>query len=299
MPCFKPLEGWHKLGGGITFTPAGSNSIRLTVPCGQCIGCRTERKHEWALRLQHESRLHDSACFVTLTYAPEFLPRGSTLVKSHVQSFFKKLRAHLVYSGYPRKIRYFAVGEYGDQTQRPHYHAIIFGWRPTDGKLHSESGGHRLHTSELLETLWGFGHASFGEATPESCAYVAHYTVKKMTGPKAQGHYTRLTVDGELVEVVPEFSLQSRRPGIGADFYRRYPTDFRNQDNAILLGKKKKIPRYYDKLLERESESRLEAIKVERKAKAKLHKSNNTPERLVARESVAQAKLKSNTRYKL
>lgn len=299
MPCYKPIDGWHKIGGGVVFTPAGSNSIPLKIPCGQCIGCRTERKQEWALRLQHESRLHDSACFVTLTYAPEFLPRGSTLVKSHVQSFIKRLRSHLKYSGYPRRIRYFAVGEYGDQTNRPHYHLIIFGWRPTDGKLHSESGGNRLHTSGLLETLWGLGHCSFGECTPETCAYVSHYTVKKVTGDMAPHHYTRLTLDGQFVQVEAEFSLQSRRPGIGADFYKRATSDFRNHDNAILLGKKKKIPRYYDKLLQRENEQQLETIKAQRKSKARTHRANNTPERLRDREIVAQAKLKSQTRKAL
>lgn len=300
MPCFKPIEAWRKLGGGITFNPASphSNGIPCKIPCGRCIGCRIERKQEWALRLSHEAKLHDRSCFVTLTYAPEFLPPGSTLVKRHVQLFIKRLRRSLKV----RKIRYFACGEYGTHGDRPHYHLIIFGWEPDDGKKHSQRGAHTLYTSRTLDALWTDidtgqprGFTSWGYVTPAACSYVANYTTKKITGPKSVDHYTRITMDGEMISVLPEFAIMStgRRSGegIGGRFYGKYTSDFRNSDSAVIHGREQKIPRYYDKILKRENEAVLESIKDTRKKKARPYRANNTPERLADREIVTTAKL--------
>lgn len=295
MPCYKPIDAWQPANGGpLSFRP-GAYPIAIKIPCGQCIGCRTDRRKEWALRLVHESRLHSQSCFVTLTYGPDSLPRGSTLVKRHVQLWIKKLRRHLE----PRKIRFFAVGEYGDESKRPHYHALIFGWWPSDAQLFSEGGGHRLYTSRTLAALWTHGFSSFGSVTPESCAYTAHYCVKKVTGPLAKDHYTRVTRDGEMYEVIPEFALMSRRPGIGAGFFAGYRDELVSSDHALLGGRKLRIPRYYDKLLERESAGALAAAKIRRKEKARPHRADNTRERLLQREEVAQSKHRSTRRKAL
>lgn len=237
---------------------------------------------------------HRETSFLTLTYDPMFLPTGGTLVKSHVQLFMKRLRKHLQ----PKKIRFFAVGEYGDKGDRPHYHLIIFGWMPRDGKVHAKQERYTIYTSGLISSLWEKGYCTWSEGSPENCAYVSHYTVKKITGDMAKEHYTRITLDGEMVDILPEFTLMSRRPGIGHDHYRKYESDFRNYDTAMNLGKKQRIPKYYDKLLERDDEERLARIKQERKAKARKHKDNNTPERLAVREQVAQAKLSFNKQRK-
>lgn len=295
MPCYKPIQGFHKLGGGITFALSGSNTIPLQIPCGQCVGCRVDRKKEWALRLSHEMKGHERSCFVTLTYAPESLPRGGTLVKRHIQLFMKSLRQKIA----PTKIRYFACGEYGDKFDRPHYHVIIFGWEPSDGKLHSKQPNYSLYTSDILSRIWQKGYILYSAASIENCSYVASYTVKKMRGSKASEHYTRITADGEMVEILPEFALMSTRPGIGAAHYLKYQSDFLNSDTAIMHGRKQRVPRYYDKLLERQSPDALAEKKTLRKSNAQKHRANNTPERLAIREQVAQAKLSFNTQRKL
>lgn len=293
MPCFKPLQGFSRPGGGWTATHSQSTGIKLNIPCGQCIGCRTDRKLEWALRLTHESRLHDRSSFVTLTYNEMKVPAGGTLCKRHVQLFIKRLRKSIE----PHKIRFFACGEYGDQKGRPHYHLIIFGYWPDDAKFFSTSKGHRLYTAASLEAIWDRGYCKFGDVSPETCKYVSHYTVKKITGPMAKAHYTVLDpVTGELVERQPEFALMSRRPGIGAGLYLKYKSDFRNGDFALLMGRKLPVPRYYDKLLEREDSAQIENIKHKRVLNARKHKANNTPERLAVREVVHRAKLKSSNR---
>ena len=83
------------------------------------------------MRIMNEVRMHDVSCFVTLTYNDENLPKDNTLVKEDLQKFWKDLR----YRIFPEKIRYFASGEYGDETQRPHYHAVIFNYFPDDAEL--------------------------------------------------------------------------------------------------------------------------------------------------------------------
>ncbi|WNK15038.1 MAG: replication initiator protein [Microvirus sp.] len=291
MPCFKPIHGFHKLGGGIVFTPAGSNSIPLKIPCGQCIGCRTDKKLEWALRLHHESRSHADSIFVTLTYAQPHLPRGGTLVVSHGQCFMRRLRRLI----HPHKVRFFLVGEYGDQNQRPHYHVILFGYWPADAKLEGERETGKFYSSVLLSDAWGQkGFVEFSPASPATMKYVSHYAVKRITGDMAKEHYTRLTISGEFVQVIPEFARMSTRPGIGHQFMRDYQEDIRNGDFCLMDGKKRPVPKYYDRVFKREHEAKLEAVKELRREKARKRRANNTPERLATREQVATLKSKFN-----
>ena len=121
MPCYHPLQGWRKQGGGLTFNLRDGFVDRpVTVSCGQCIGCRLERSRQWAVRCMHEASLHTDNCFVTLTYDDDglsHLPRcvdpetgeiGAgpfhSLNKRDIQLFFKRLRKR---TGV--KIRYFNV----------------------------------------------------------------------------------------------------------------------------------------------------------------------------------------------
>jgi hypothetical protein len=103
----------------------------LYVPCGKCIACRIARTREWTVRIMHEMSCHDNAVFATLTYDDDHLPPDRSISKDELQRFIKRLRKELG----DRKIRYFACGEYGETTNRPHYHAIIFGLGLTEDTL--------------------------------------------------------------------------------------------------------------------------------------------------------------------
>jgi len=134
-----------------------------------------------------ESLCHDHSSFVTLTYEDSEMPHGGTLEPPHLQAFLKRLRA-----AHSRPLRFFAVGEYGDHTHRPHYHLALFGLSPVDG--------HLVHRS------WAKGFVHVGDLTPASANYIAGYVVKKMT--RAGDH--------RLGGRHPEFARMSLRPGIGA-----------------------------------------------------------------------------------
>jgi len=95
----------------------------LLVPCGKCMHCRVAKRREWSLRMLHELDEHEDSIFITLTYDEDNVPENMSLRKADLQKFFKRLRKALG----DRTIKYFACGEYGDKTERLHYHSIIFG----------------------------------------------------------------------------------------------------------------------------------------------------------------------------
>jgi len=91
MACFHPLQAYQLDTGEIQFHDSGRGHP-LELPCGQCIGCRLERSRQWAIRCVHEASMHENNCFITLTYAPEYLPPDGGLIKSDFQKFIKRLR---------------------------------------------------------------------------------------------------------------------------------------------------------------------------------------------------------------
>lgn len=293
MPCYHPIPAWQLLNkktanGKPTisfknpYAAPTANRVGIQVPCGQCIGCRLERSRQWAMRCVHESSLHESNAFITLTYSPENLPPNGSLPDykgGDFQLFMKRLRKAVS----PVKIRFFSCGEYGENNNRPHFHACIFGFHFPDKVLYTERDGCRLYRSPLLERVWGLGFATVGDVTFESAAYVARYITKKITGDMAEDHYKGRK---------PEYTSMSRRPGIGKGWYDVYKGDVFPCDNVVLRGKVMHPPRYYDKLLDNEDPELLKSLKLKRKAKALAVADDNTAARLKTKEACKLAQFK-------
>lgn len=319
MTCFSPLAAMQPLAGGAArilcalkdYDPGAQAKYAqfvderfLALPCGSCIGCLLARKAEWTARNVCESQMHDFSSFVSLTYDDEHLPYRSSLEHRHFQLFMKSLRKwhlreHLESGGTRRSykpLRFFMCGEYGSQTLRPHYHAIIFGlWLP-DLLLFKDSGSHgRLYTSEVLSGIWKRGFASVGFVTPESCAYVAGYTTKKCDGEVAAVRYERIDgVTGEVYQVVPEYARMSLRPGIGARWFVEFGAECFSEVYDGIVGRGGsvcKAPRYFEKLLSKANLSLAARIEHRRYLAAQLRAADSTPDRLAVREAVAKAKL--------
>lgn len=160
-------------------------------PCGQCLPCRLNRRRLWCHRLMLEAQCHEFSSFWTLTYSPEMEPADGSVDPVSLSAWLKRLRRRL---GPGRPIRFYAVGEYGEETFRPHYHAALFGVS-------------RLEDALIADT-WGMGNVFGGDLTLQSAQYICGYVTKKMTkheDPRLQGRY-------------PEFARMSLRPGIGALF---------------------------------------------------------------------------------
>ena len=314
MSCTKPLLGYKQSDGTYKITSAsGVQNLAehlamhpncRVLPCGHCMECRLEYSRQWANRMMLELSVLKKAIFLTLTYddshvpvsewspsvpPPCFLPckkqdvlldqeylvpSSLTLVKRDVQLFIKRLRKHFK----DIKIRYYLAGEYGDvkYSQRPHYHAIIYGLSIDDFKT-CERGelcrtcscseekyrkcvksmlkvpcgknelGDRYFTSPLLESIWKNGHILFSEVSWKTCAYVARYVTKKVNGS--------MSLDYVVRNVQPEFSLQSRRPGIGRLYLDRYPDVFDFSSINVSSpqgGLKMPIPKYFKRVMNTE-----------------------------------------------
>lgn len=288
MPCFRPLQGYRSA----TVNPSGKRSIvfhvregftdlRVTFPCGQCIGCRLERSRQWAMRCVHEASLHEANCFITLTYDPKHLPTGGSLVVRDFQLFMKKLRK--AYHG--TRIRFFHCGEYGEKLGRPHYHAILFGFDFPDKKPAEKSqSGAPQWASESLTRIWGKGRCLIGTVTFDSAAYVARYITKKITGDAATAHYA-----GRL----PEYTTMSRRPGIAKGWLDRWSSDAYPSDSIALRGRLMKPPKFYDRQFELANPDEFRKIKSKRRsgARALEDSPDNSSQRLRTRELVQELTL--------
>lgn len=206
-----------------------SDEARLAAtpfPCGQCLPCRINKSRVWTHRLLLEQGTSNDSLFITLTYDDDFLPNCYSLYPPDLTNFFKKLRKRV-----DLKIRYFAVGEYGDDNWRPHYHVALFGL----------SIIHR----PFIEQSWSFegvqmGIVHIGELNKDSARYITGYVIKGMTTEKRVWPYCK-----------PEFMRCSNRPGIGAKaidkiadallsnsfFQKRIIDQLQNGDQRFPLGR--------------------------------------------------------------
>lgn len=246
---------------GNEYSKAGFRQI--PIPCGHCIGCRLKYSRIWADRMLAESLYHESNYFVTLTYDNDHLPPcrdGSpvhSLVKRDVQLFMKRLRKMFP----EQKIRFYACGEYGSESMRPHYHLILFGLKLNDLTVLSKNKLNQFYfTSESFSKLWTFGFHIITSVSWDTCAYVARYVTKKQTGVNSSVY--------EKYNFAPEFSLMSNKPGIGRDFFDDRKEELYAYGSISLpdqQGSKKILPnKYYDNLFDIEYPEVMDSIKQQR-----------------------------------
>lgn len=298
MPCFYPVTGYLSRRENTAFDPAsgtfksnGKRSIvfdksqgfedrKMSVPCGTCKGCLLARATGWAVKATHESGLHLDNCFVTLTYSEDFLPSPPFVDTAAVQKFLKRLRRI-------SPVRYLACGEYGSKTFRPHYHLLIFGWRPSDGiKLRQTEYGN-VYFSETLQRLWSdpkskrpFGLCEFGSVTPASAGYVARYTTKKIFETGEQGK---------------EFLIASKNPPLGVPWLAKFYEQIYPADAVRFAGKTYRPPATYDRWLEANHPKLWKEVRRKRIAKATEPKTilENDSFRLPAREKAMLDRVKA------
>lgn len=297
MTCFNPLKGWRgRARPGVVFdVNQGWPDLPISVPCGQCIGCRLERSRQWAMRCYHEASLYENNCFITLTYSDDTVPvlfpgEGDypTLRKRDYQLFMKRLRER-----FGSGIRFYHCGEYGEGTNRPHYHACLFNFDFPDKVLESvDKAGYHHWSSVALGELWTCGLHDIGSVTFESAAYVARYIMKKTLGKDAADRYDRMSYYGEVQRLEPEYTTMSRRPGIGRDWYDEFHKDAFPSDFLVCRGMRMRPPRYYEELLKLNVPQMHVSVKRKRKSKARRHVEDQTPARLRDREIVTEARVK-------
>ena len=196
----------------------------VKVPCGHCLSCRKERSKAWGFRLMCECASWQSSVFLTLTYDEEHVtfvddvcfPFYATLVPRDLQLFFKRLRKAL--DG--RSIKYYACGEYGTNTYRPHYHAILFGVDYSD--------------LPVIEQSWQMGFVKLDEVNVATCNYVSGYVQKKLYGRDIYPSW-----------IVPPFSRMSKH--LGFDYFEKHHEEI-FAHGLHFQGKQIPVPRYFYRL---------------------------------------------------
>lgn len=235
--------------------------------------------------------MHARNCFLTLTYDEEHLPENLSTDVEHWKLFAKRVRKAM------GSFRFLHCGEYGEEKLRPHYHALLFGIDFAEDRIkYKVENGHQLWESKKLDDLWGMGRCTIGALSFDSAAYVARYALKKVTGPKAEedGTYERVDARTGLVwQVKPEYITMSRRPGIGANWIKKFRSDVYPDDFIVMKGQKFRPPKFYDDRERELDEVGFEKILVRRREVAFREFSGPAPpERLAVLEAVTKARLK-------
>lgn len=283
MQCFRPVTAYQPLEGGRVSFFERKDSRTVTIRCGGCIGCRIARQQAWAVRCYAESKMHERNAFITLTYNEENYPQYGSLNYRDWQLFAKRLRKKC------GPFRFFMCGEYGDDLQRPHFHALLFGRGFDDMRMLKRLRGQPIFTSRTLDEVWGKGFASIGEVNYATAAYTAGYCIKVVKGNKADDHYARVDpISGEITSLEPEFCGMSLKPGIGDGYIQKYH-ELVYLDGMRIQGKRKGIPTYFDDTMRVLFPEIMDEVEYDRYLKRQTKLADNTPERLAVKEEVAWA----------
>lgn len=269
MRCLSPRTvGFQADGKTLSWSPKKSSKEYATfqLPCTKCLECRLEYGRSTAIRCVHEAQMHPENSFITLTYSDANLKSGK-LHYPDFQEFIKAIRAKRFtgllqqlnmteahYLSLPKETRQelykpiqmgvFVTGEYGEKKKRPHWHALLFNYRPKDlCYRYTNDTGDKIYTSQEIDTLWGKNDpdikpSEIGDVTFHSAGYCARYAAKKLVHGKDQDH-----------EFHPVHK-RSCKNAIGKSFLEKYYKDIFNYGYVILPnGQKCGVPRYYEKWL--------------------------------------------------
>lgn len=263
-------------------------SVMQQVPCGKCINCRLAYSRDWANRCMAELKTAHNAYFVTLTYNNEHLEfapyvdpeTGSietrpVLVPKHLQDWLKRIRRSAERRGFD-KVRFFACGEYGEESLRPHYHVILYNVpnclidKPK--KWVDSTPEAPLWYSDTFSRFWPYGYAVFGDVNWETCAYVARYITKKQLGKSKQEQEKAQAQFFPDFPWVPELVRMSRRPGIGRDYYEAHKGEIYRTDELFVpikgIIQAVRPAKYYDRLYDVDHHTTLRGLKYNRSKQA-------------------------------
>lgn len=237
MPCTRPIKAGFDQAGQISFSKRkwSKELVPFELPCRKCVHCRLETAREKAIRCFHHAQFYEGKnIFLTLTYDEENL-ESPRLIYRHWQNFMKALRSD-VGSHPDDRISVMVTGEYGEKRKRPHWHAILFNYRPEDeSPARRTELGHSVYESQKLNELWGRGLTEYGDVTLESASYVARYSAKKLVHGSDNEH-----------EFHPIHRTSSKN-AIGLPWIQKYwRQTFQNGYVVLPNGRRAGIPRFYE-----------------------------------------------------
>lgn len=220
----------------------------IDLPCGKCPGCRADKARNWGIRCYHESLLHEQSSLLTLTYSDQNIPADGKIQRDHLSGFLKRLRTWLD----QEKLRFFACGEYGEHTHRPHYHVLIFGqdFRANERVLDLKGG----YASPIIDGLWDAGHHHLFNLDAGGCFYVAGYESKKLTQPDV-------------------FTSMSRN--LGKAWVLANQEELRRQGSAIVNGQKWPLPTVYLQWMDEQHAQPIKELRAQKSKKSYFDQETN------------------------
>lgn len=117
------------------------------IGCRICKNCLNMKRYQWVKKMSYEKLEWKHTYFITLTYDELNVP--NELNKKDLSNFIKYLRNEI-----NEPLKYFACGEYGSKTERPHYHLILFTNYDLDLIWLKNTNTGPLYESKLLNKCW-------------------------------------------------------------------------------------------------------------------------------------------------
>lgn len=211
----------------IYFKTMNSKDI-VELKCGKCLECKKQKMFEMQTRIKNELKINKEAYFITLTYDDE---HKKNLNIRDMQLFFKRYRKK-------QKLKYFYVGELGETTQRPHYHAIIFAPLPNDIKESKTETkkGHKQYESQEITNIWGNGLIKISKMETPLIGYITKYMLKNVDKKEFVCGWSRKPPIGINKETIEKDILKRNRTKALKNYYK-----YRNGEIPILESEKENL----------------------------------------------------------
>lgn len=268
----------------------------MQVPCNNCYACKLNRSAQKATEATLESYYYSDNYFITLTYDNENLPykqeleikeRNSddiityfnnselhpTLIPDHIKTFNNSLRKHFERLGH-KGIKVIYCGEYGEETERPHYHEILINC-PINPQyfydFHIDNNFKAHWKTKEISDIWGKGMIDVAESEWSTIAYVARYCMKGITDLHTKEEYYNMAM-------YPEFMRSSIN--LGKRYYEEHKDEIYKTDEIIMKTIKGNIgsnkpPKLFDKWFEKERPEEFRKIKLSRQMEGERRRKND------------------------
>lgn len=250
----------------------------ISVPCGKCARCIQRRKMEWTFRMMHEMTESKTAYFVTLTYAPEWVPYNKYGRKVLVETREKDLKIHLQEQGRKRITKAWkkkqpdrSIQGYMKRVRTNQGRSGITiehlknNLKPNDkikffaaGEYGEERSRPHYHaiiynaSRKIIEESWNYGHVHVVQANEQLICYLMKY-LEKQLGQEPDKLKPR------------EFNIMSE--GIGKGYIKKMKEWHRQNKDVLYVRMKSGIlvpmPRYIRNLIFNEEERKEQVILVE------------------------------------
>lgn len=207
----------------------------VELKCGKCLECKKQKMLEMKTRIKNELKINKEAFFITLTYDDE---HKKNLNKRDMQLFFKRYRKK-------QKLKYFYVGELGETTRRPHYHAIIFSQLPDDLKESKTETkkGHKQYESKEIEKIWGNGLIKISKMETPLIGYITKYMLKNEDKKEFVCGWSRKPPIGINTETIEKDIMKRNRTKALKNFYK-----YRNGEIPIIESEQENLEMKIDEI---------------------------------------------------